>query len=191
MKIENQSSKDAGPARQDSANGPPPLAWKNILAPTDLSEPSKSAIKTAVALARMCGAKLTLLHVVQMPVCCSFDAPPDMNEITDQARESLNDLARTFPPDVSVEKIVRLGSCEPAAEIVEKANDISADLIVIATHGYSGLKRVLLGSTAERVVRHAQCPVLIVRRPHAAVPGVRLQKETENAFRKNRLAVGD
>lgn len=169
MKAESRQSAEASPDMEprfisNTANGPLPLPWKVVLAPTDLSEPSKRAIETAAALAQKCGAKLILFHVVQCPNCSSFDAPPDAEKMMDQAGQSLADIAQTIPPDVVVEKIVRFGSREPVEEIVEKADDTSADLIVIATHGYSGLKRALLGSTAERVLRHAHCPVLVVRR---------------------------
>jgi universal stress protein A len=170
---------------EKTVNGPLPLAWNRILAPTDLSKPSKCALKTAAALAQKCGAKLILFYVVQCPTCASFDAPPDTGKMMAQACESLDDIARTIPPDVAVEKIVRFGTREPVEEIITEADDASADLIVIATHGYSGLKRVLLGSTAERVVRHAPCPVLVVRRLGNAAPETRPPKEVENPFRTN------
>ena len=102
MKIETQSATDAKPAEvrrvmEKTANAPAPLAWNRILAPTDLSKPSKCALKTAAALAQKCGAKLILFHVVQCPTCTSFDAPPDAGKMMEQARESLDDIARTIP----------------------------------------------------------------------------------------------
>jgi nucleotide-binding universal stress UspA family protein len=164
-------------------NGLAPLAWNTILAPTDLSNPSKCAIKTAVAVAQKCGAKLILLHVVQCPNCASFDAPPAVNDMIGQARESLDDIARTISPEVEIEKLVRFGTREPVEQIIEEASRVSADLIIIATHGYSGLKRVLLGSTAERVVRHAPCPVLVVRRSSNGSPQTAPRLESANPFR--------
>lgn len=142
-----------------------PLAWNTILVPTDLSEASKFVLKTAAALAQKCGAKLVLLHVVQMPNCCSFDAPPDADEMIELARKSLDRFAQIIAQNVAVKKIVRFGPRDPVEEIVEEANNTSADVIVIATHGYCGLKRALRGSTAERVVRHSPCPVLVLRMP--------------------------
>lgn len=82
-----------------------------------------------------------------------------------QARKSLVEIAREMPAGVLVETKVRFGTRDPVQEILDEADHLSADLIVVATHGYTGLKRALLGSTAERVVRHAPCPVLVTRRP--------------------------
>jgi universal stress protein A len=171
------------PAMANAVEEFPPLPWKNILAPTDLSGQSKYALKTAVALARKCGAKLVLFHVVQMPNCSSFDAPPDAEEMMKQARNSLDAFASKIPPGVTVEKVVRFGTREPVELIVEEANDVSADLIVVGTHAYTGLRRVLLGSTAERVARHAPCPVLIVRRPGNGPQSV--PNEPLNPFKTN------
>lgn len=147
----------------EDTSGLLPLHWKTILVPTDLSEPSKRAVKTAAALAQTSGAKLILLHVAPMSNCCSFDMPPEADEMINLARKSLDEIAGTMSSDLAVEKIIRFGTKEPVDEIIGVADKLSADLIVLATHGYCGLKRVLLGSTAERVVRHASCPVLVVR----------------------------
>lgn len=190
MKIEIQSASVAKPGKEPrvvgtTANDSAPLAWNTVLAPTDLSNPSKCALKTAAALAQKCKAKLILFHVVQCPVCSSFDAPPDTERMMEQAREALDEIAQSIPPDVAVERIVRFGTREPVEEIVEEADQVSADVIVIATHGYGGLKRVLLGSTAERVVRHAPCPVLVVRRSNNGPPQTSPQVEPENPFKTN------
>ena len=176
MKMEIRGDAEQSPGTK-SHIGALPLPWKIVLSPTDLSDPSKCAITTAAALAQKCGAQLLLFHVVQCPNCSSFDAPPDAAKMMDQARECLEEITRTIPLDVAVRKIVRFGARDPAEEIVEEADHASADLIVIATHGYSGLKRALLGSTAEQVLRHAHCPVLVVRRSG------NLPKEPENLFR--------
>lgn len=167
MKIETQLTAEAKVCKgccsaEKGVPKPLSLHWKNILAPTDLSEPSKFALKTAAALAQTCGAKMILLNVVQMPNCCSSDSPPNVEEMMAIARKSLDEIARTIPSDVPIKKIVRFGTRDPVDQIIDEANNESADLIVVATHGYSGLKQVLLGGTAERVVRHAPCPVLVV-----------------------------
>ncbi|HTV42092.1 MAG TPA: universal stress protein [Candidatus Sulfotelmatobacter sp.] len=159
-----------------------PLPWKIVFAPTDLSEPSRCAIKTAAAFAQMCRAKLILFHVVQCPKCASFDLPPDAEKMMTQARQSLDEIARTIPPDVAIEMVVRFGATAPVDEIIEEADHAAADLIVIATHGYNGLKRALLGSTAERVLRHAHCPVLVVRRSSDGSGESRTPKEPDNPF---------
>jgi len=197
MKLEIRSATAGSPGKErrlaeKTATGREPLAWNKVLAPTDLSEPSKCALKTAAALAQTCKAKLILFHVVQCPTCASFDAPPDAEEMMSQARETLEEIARTIPPDIAVEKVVRFGTREPVMEIIEEANHASADLIVIATHGYSGFTRVLLGSTAERVVRHAPCPVLVMRRPgNGSSQNRPAEKEPENPFRTNEIDVSD
>jgi nucleotide-binding universal stress UspA family protein len=167
-------------------NEQPILHWKAILVPTDLSEPSKQAIQTAVALAKLCGAKIVLLHVAQLPTCCSSDAPPNTDEMLNFANKSLDEIGRVFPPDIAWEKIVRLGTREPVREILEEASNISADVIVIGTHGYNGIKRFLLGNTAERVVRHALCPVLVARLTENVPEQTRQQAaESSNPFKKD------
>jgi nucleotide-binding universal stress UspA family protein len=143
------------------------LQWRNILAPTDFSEPSRQALQTATCLAEQHGAKITLLHVVQLPVSCPIEAALDVDEIMNSSRQSLEEISREIPPGLVQEKLVRLGPQGIVQAIIDVARELSADLIVIATHGHGRLERVLLGSTAEKVVRHAPCPVLVVRRKEA------------------------
>jgi nucleotide-binding universal stress UspA family protein len=170
---------------KEAIGGQPILHWKTILVPTDLSEPSKQAIQTAVALARLCGAKIVLLHVAPLPACCSSDAPPNADAMLNFAGKSLDEIGQLFPPDIAWRKLIRLGTREPVREILGEALNISADLIVIGTHGYNGIKRFLLGGTAERVVRHAHCPVLVARLtenvPDQACPQA---AELSNPFKK-------
>ncbi len=137
-------------------------AIRRILVPTDLSEHSMPALKYALSLAERFHAKIFLLNVAPMPRCCSMDAPPEADELMSLARVELDKIARTIPPEVEWEEIIRFGTGEMVPQIVQEALNISADLIVIATHGYCGLKRMLRGSLAEAVVRHAPCPVLTV-----------------------------
>jgi nucleotide-binding universal stress UspA family protein len=139
-----------------------PLKVTKILVPIDFSALSEHAVNTAAGLAEQSRAEIILFHVVPLPVVCSIDSPPDAYAMMDEASYALEKMALKIPADVSWEKIVRLGTREPIQEIVEEAGKIPADLIVIATHGYSALKRMLLGSTAEKVVRCAPCPVLVV-----------------------------
>jgi nucleotide-binding universal stress UspA family protein len=140
---------------------------RNILVPTDFSIPARKAIDYALALAEAHDAKLTLLNVVE-PIGATpdFVANPlvlESREVTERTREKLSRLVvQECIPAARVEKVVvRHGT--PFHEISQAAAALKSDLIVIATHGYTGLKHVLLGSTAERVVRHAPCPVLVVR----------------------------
>jgi nucleotide-binding universal stress UspA family protein len=143
----------------------PLVSWKRILVPIDFSDCSKQALQWAVPFARHYGATLELVHVVTPSYAidpCGLDeyARTESWEM-DDAKVRLEELAGSTGSDLPVESYVRRG--RPAAEIVSAARELQADLIVISTHGYRGLERVLLGSTAENVVRHADCPVLTIR----------------------------
>jgi nucleotide-binding universal stress UspA family protein len=141
-----------------------PPCWANILAPTDFSDQSIQAVKTAACLAEQCGAKIVLLHVVRLQASCPIEAALGVGEIMDSSRESLDEISEEIPAALVREKLVRFGTQGTVPEIIEATRELSADLIVIATHGHSRLERALLGTTAEKVVRHAPCPVLVVRR---------------------------
>jgi universal stress protein A len=143
-----------------------PFQIKTILVPLDFSSFSRQALASAIPLAQKFGAKLVLVHVYQ-PVAYpdAFAMSPAYAALDARLHEELKDtfgpLAQGQNALLSVETIVRIGrSCE---EIVNAAKSVNADIIVIATHGHTGLKHVLLGSTTELVVRHADCPVLVVR----------------------------
>jgi len=153
-----------------------------ILHPTDLSERSQAAFHFACALAKDYGAHLLILHVV--PPGTKQLAP--LLDVGSQATpvhalESLaEELRRLQPPDAAVAVEHRLEEGQPAPVIVQVANDAHADLIVLGTHGRTGLSRVLMGSVAEQVVRRAGCAVVTVKLPfprtstvaeHAAVTG--------------------
>ncbi|MCZ7636962.1 MAG: universal stress protein [Verrucomicrobia bacterium] len=144
---------------------------QRILVPTDLSRPAAQALRYAVPLARQVGGKITLLHVLEWPV-----VPAEVGALmTDEARltrgaeQAMADLANaTVPRELLGRIVVRVGRSYEA--IARAARDLKMDLIVQATHGRTGVRRVLLGSTAERVVRHAPCPVLTVPRRSAQPP---------------------
>jgi nucleotide-binding universal stress UspA family protein len=143
----------------------PLVSFKRILVPIDFSDCSKQALEWAVPFARHYGATLELVHVVTPSYAidpCGLDeyARAESWEM-DDAKVRLEELAGSAGSDLPVESSVRRG--RPAAEIVSAARELQADLIVISTHGYRGLERVLLGSTAENVVRQAGCPVLTIR----------------------------
>lgn len=146
-----------------------PLRLKEILVPVDFSDFSTKALKYALAFADQFGARITLLHVVEPVVYPeNYMVVPSVLEMTDNlvasARPRLDELGREqIGNRAPFDTIVRMGRAY--AEIAAAARELGVDLIVIATHGYTGLKHVLLGSTAERVVRHAPCPVLTVRDP--------------------------
>jgi universal stress protein A len=141
---------------------------RRILVPVDFSAQSLKALHYALSFADQYGAKLILLNVVEPAVYPSELGyiPTEIEALHENvmknAKERLQELvAKRLPADISAEQQVRVGS--PFLEIAAAAKEPEADLIVIATHGYTGLKHVFLGSTAERVLRHAPCPVLTVR----------------------------
>ena len=139
---------------------------RNILVPIDFSEPSKKALRYAICLAKQNGSKMTLVHVIE-PAPVYPDAAYTLTVGADllpteakKAFRKLNDEEQ-IDQRLVVATIIRSGTAHQ--EITDAARELEADLIIIATNGYTGLAHVLLGSTTERVVRHAPCPVLVVR----------------------------
>jgi nucleotide-binding universal stress UspA family protein len=144
------------------------LAIKTILHPTDFSDRAEYGFTLACALARDYGARLILCHVHQPPTVVIGEfgaAPPEPPETADMLRERLMQLKPT-DPDIPVEH--RLLEGDAAHEIVRLAADEHCDLIVMGTHGRTGLARLLMGSVAELVVRRAPCPVLTIKTPMLA-----------------------
>lgn len=139
--------------------------WSKILVPVDFSEPSLAALRYAKALAKEDGAALIVVHVIQpFHEDWRMETTQLQRAVRERARAEMRELvARELPAPVDARAKVRIG--HPVEEIVAVARESGAELIVIATHGRSGLRHVLLGSVAERVVRHAPCPVLVVRKP--------------------------
>ena len=138
----------------------PIFRLKKILVPVDFSDCSKKALVYASALARQFGAELTLLYIVQTyPVVLEM-VPREMTS-TETGHQELQKLRLTVEKGINCQTEIRSGT--PHVEIVHAAKDLNADLIIISTHGHSGLTHVVLGSTTERVVRQAPCPVLVVR----------------------------
>jgi nucleotide-binding universal stress UspA family protein len=143
------------------------LKIKSILVPMDFSAPSKKALAYAVPFAEQFGAKLTLLHVVE-PVATpdfanSFPLVIEDDKMIAACKGRLERIIKEQAIDLALVEnaLVRYG--RSFHEIADAARTLRSDLIIISTHGYTGLKRAVLGSTTERVVRHAPCPVLVVR----------------------------
>lgn len=143
---------------------------RTILAPVDFSNYSAKALDYVRAFAGQFGADVVLVHVVEPTVIPdNFGiVPPSYEEVgvalVKAAEDKLVTLAADLAPGVgTIRRVVRTGRAP--WEIVRLAKEVEADLIVITTHGYTGLKHVLMGSTAELIVRHAPCPVLTVRDP--------------------------
>ncbi|EDY19062.1 UspA domain protein [Chthoniobacter flavus Ellin428] len=139
---------------------------KNILVPVDFSELSLKSLHYAIPLARQFGAKITLLYVVE-PLTYSPEFPSWMVLPPDPAvemRKELSDLRKArIPEDIDVD-IAVYDDFVPSG-VIEAARSSCADLIVITTHGRTGLHRLLDGSACEKIVRLAPCPVLALREP--------------------------
>jgi nucleotide-binding universal stress UspA family protein len=138
-----------------------------ILLPTDFSTIGQTALETATALARDRKAKLIIVHAEEAPM--AYGGGDFYYGIPEPNREELKRmLSEVVPTDPSVECEHRLLLGAPAAAIVHLAEQEGVDMIVMPTHGRTGLLRLLMGSVAEEVVRKAKCPVLTVKAAAAA-----------------------
>ena len=149
------SDSDSNPSDKSS------IAIKTILAPTDFSDRAGKSLKYALSFAKTYGAKLVLLHVVE-PV--SYAGEYGYLSLENQAAEASKELEKlkaTFSSEIEIECVTRIGRA--FQEVTEFADEKNIDMLVISTHGYTGLKHVLMGSVAEQIVRYAPCPVLTVR----------------------------
>jgi nucleotide-binding universal stress UspA family protein len=165
--VETGKTTERGAERKmspDLSVDPVPIEIKRILVPLDFSPLSKKALEYAIPLAAQFGAKITLLHALEpLPYSAGLGYFPDDAKFPVKAME--NDLKAlaglAITPDLLNQVIVRVGVAHEV--IINLAADLKIDLIVLTTHGYTGLKHSFIGSTAERVVRHAPCPVFVVR----------------------------
>ena len=133
-----------------------------ILYPTDFSTMGQTALEMATSLARDRGATLIIMHVEEPPM--AYGGGELYYGIEEPDREALKRmLAEVVPTDSAVPWVHRLMIGSPATAIIEMAEREEVELIVMATHGRTGLLRVLMGSVAEEVVRKAKCPVLTVK----------------------------
>jgi nucleotide-binding universal stress UspA family protein len=144
------------------------IKLKKVLVPTDFSESARHALTYGISFAREYEAELTLLHVVEnLTVGYASDLFPVpmaevFQEISGYAKAELAKLGtEARAKNVTVEEVVVQG--KPSAEIVRFARETEVDMIVLGTHGKGVLDQALFGSTTERVVRRAPCPVLTVR----------------------------
>lgn len=144
------------------------LEIKNILVPTDFSENSKKAITYAIEFSKKFGSKLHLIFVIE-PVFYPSDLGlsqipvfPINTGLNIKAEENLVKFSEEFiQNDIKFDYIIKTG--KPFIEIISAANEIMADLIIISTHGHSGFEQIIFGSTAEKVVRKSDIPVLTIR----------------------------
>ena len=143
------------------------LPIHTILHPTDFSAPSEYALRFAAGLARDYGARLVVLHAAEATPL-GFLEGASAGDPEAPVRAARQRFEQLDVPHVgaSVERRFEVGNATEA--ILQTAADVRADLIVMGTHGRTGLERFLMGSVAEQVVRRAPCPVLTMTAPHAA-----------------------
>jgi nucleotide-binding universal stress UspA family protein len=162
------------------------LPIHTILHPTDFSERSKSALAVACTLARDHGALLLILHVEVPPVgaCDEGVVVLDLEAYEQGLRKELEQVR----PETGKIRVARrlVMATDPVAEILRTARRERCDLIVMGTHGRTGLKRLVLGSVAEQVLRRAPCPVLTVKAPFPPEE----QPEPRTASNREPFAVG-
>lgn len=140
-----------------------------ILCPIDFSEHSMEALDNAIELAQQLSSKLILTHVISpIPVVPTPSHPSEFNitsyrEMLKESSEKNMDsiIEDKVPRDLDFEKIIRSG--DPAQEIDGVAKEQDVDLMVISTHGRSGLQHLIFGSVAEKIIRHSSCPVLTIK----------------------------
>jgi len=154
--------------KKSSSGSTSGMMVRRILVPVDFSEYSKDALQYAANLGRHFGAELLMVYVVE-----SVGYPADLGygqvdisaiekELSDRARGELDKLAAKYAgTNLKITSVVHTG--RPFVEILRAAREFGIDMIVIATHGHTGVEHMLFGSTAEKVVRKAPCPVLVVR----------------------------
>ena len=145
---------------------------RSILLPTDFSDCANYALSFATSFARQYGAKIICVHVIEPIVptvgYTGMTEPLPIADISEQLEDSAErELPKLSECDecdgIDVEEVIVHG--DAASEIVRVAGERKVDLIVISSHGRTGLGRIFFGSTAESVVRHAPCPVLVVKPP--------------------------
>ena len=171
----NRISRRSGivPSRRSSkkVSVPREIGIRTVLVPTDFSRASMQAVKWARFMAQGAGENIHLVHAhdLEYPLVLPISPPIVISEADtqDRLRRELTAVAIKYGiAERGAHCHIRTGRA--FNEICKVADEIHADLIVTSTHGHTGWERVFLGSTAERVVRHAACPVLVVRRSKAA-----------------------
>jgi nucleotide-binding universal stress UspA family protein len=143
---------------------------KSILVPTDFSEFSDRAVQQAADIAEQNNAKVFLLHVVDKLQQCAIDYCIPLETMMKVQSDSEKEAAKKMQEEVDkivkakkIEVVFDVKSGTPYEEILREQQERKADLIVIASHGRTGILKSLIGSVAERVMREANCPVLLVR----------------------------
>jgi nucleotide-binding universal stress UspA family protein len=144
--------------------------FKHILVPTDFEKASAGALEVATSLAQACGAKITLLHVWEIPIYPYMDFMLNSEVITRVEDAAVKHLAESL---AKLQKVVpdadsKLKTGQPGPGIIDAIAELKPDLVVMGTHGRQGVGRALLGSVAEKLVRVSAVPVLTVHAQSAA-----------------------
>ncbi len=145
---------------------------ENILVPTDFSKAAEEGLRKAAELAREVGAKVTVCHVLDPSPLAPYATRGDANaqlqmeqDVEKAIHAALTEVIHTWFDGLPKTKTALIVSTNAAEGICNYAAKEKADLIVVSTHGRTGLAHLLIGSVAEKIVRHAPCPVLTVRAP--------------------------
>jgi len=163
---------------------------KKILHPTDYTETSRPALMEALSLAQEHQAGLVLLHVVDSlgPENLTYGESISADQPEAYRRKLFDQLGQVLPPGTHVHVDCVLSEEELVTAILRTQSELACDMIVLGTHGETGLRRWLTGSVAEEVVRRAPCPVLVVKEPHGAA---RLPEEHRTPLHPGHLTHSD
>jgi nucleotide-binding universal stress UspA family protein len=145
---------------------------RRVVVATDFSDGSERALTVGVGYAKLLGAKVDLVHIypllassgVLSPIPGVVPTPAPPPDVLDEIERRLDALG-TKVQAAGVDRLITIRDGKPADEIVAHARHVSAELIVVGTHGRTGIRKALLGSVAEQVLQHAHCPVLVVPPP--------------------------
>ena len=136
------------------------ITYKRILCPVDYSVHSIAAVKHAISISAKFGGRIILVNIFNLPKATAITGISD--EVFTIEKKQLEDFAKTYSiPDLDMQLLVNMGHV--GKEIIDTAIQNEVDLIVMGSHGYSGLERMLLGSTAEYILEHSKIPTLIIR----------------------------
>lgn len=173
MKIQNRPEKaprrkaNASPRRRKTSTGDQTLRLRRILVPVDFSDESRKAVAYAIPFAIQFSAAIYLLHVratVSVPPMDDFPYPVGVRDDPAEVKKILLEFWTEFKESSQIKAVMLCADGRAFHEICECSKLLGVDLIIMPTHGYTGMEHLFLGGTTERVVRHASCPVMVVRR---------------------------
>lgn len=146
----------------------PPIGLKKILVPIDFSDNSKKALRYAIPFAQQFNASLILAYIIEPTIYPSdfgfgqIGFPDVEKELQEKALSEMATLKDSLVPQ-GIRTATLVGTGIPFVEITQFAKEHDVDIIIVATHGMTGVEHILFGSTAEKIIRKAPCPVLVVR----------------------------